>query len=76
MTILAVGGTGQIGSLVVKNLAEHGTEIAVLTQHPEKAQLPPGVRAVKGDVLDPETMRAALRGVDTLFLLNPSSPMN
>ena len=71
MTILAVGGTGQIGSLVVSKLAEQGAEIVVLTQHPEKVPLPSGVRAVKGDVLDPETMRAALRGVDTLFLLNP-----
>jgi uncharacterized protein YbjT (DUF2867 family) len=71
MTILAIGGTGQIGSLVVNKLAEHGAEIAVMTQHPETAPLPSGVRAVKGDVLDPEAMRAALRGVDTLFLLNP-----
>ena len=71
MTILAVGGTGQIGSLVVSKLAEQGAEFVVLTKDPEKAQLPPGVRTVKGDVLDPETMRAALRGADTLFLLNP-----
>ena len=71
MTILAVGGTGQIGSLVVSKLAEHGAETVVLSQNPEKAKLPSGVRAVKGDVLDPATMRAALRGVDTLFLLNP-----
>ena len=42
-----------------------------LPKIPDKAHLPPGVRAVKGDVLDPETMRGALRGVDTLFILNP-----
>ena len=71
MTILAVGGTGQVGSPIVKNLAEHGADVVVLTQHPEKAHLPPGVRAVKGDGLDPETMRGALRGVDTVFILNP-----
>ena len=71
MTILAVGGTGQVGSPIVKNLAEHGADVVVLTQDPEKSHLPPGVRAVKGDVLDPETMRGALRGVDTLFILNP-----
>ncbi len=71
MTILAVGGTGQIGSPIVKNLAEHGADVVVLTQDPDKAHLPPGVRAVKGNVLDPETMRGALRGVNTLFILNP-----
>ncbi|WP_428375307.1 SDR family oxidoreductase [Lichenicoccus sp.] len=71
MTILAIGGTGQIGSLVVSRLAEQGAEIVVLTKDPAKAQLPPGVRAVEGDVLDPGTMRAAPQGVDTLFILNP-----
>ena len=43
MTILVVGGTGQIGSLVVGKLAEQGADIVVLSQHPEKAQLPSGV---------------------------------
>ena len=71
MTILVVGGTGQIGSLVVSKLAEHGSDIVVMTQDPQKAQLPSGVRAIKGDVLDPIAMRNALRGVDTMFLLNP-----
>ncbi len=71
MTILAVGGTGQLGRLVVSKLAQHGADIAVLTRNPGKAQVPPGVRAIEGDVPDPATMRAALRGVDTLFLVNP-----
>lgn len=71
MTILAVGGTGQIGSVVVGKLAEEGADVVVMTQQPEKAKLPSGVRAVKGDGLDPEPMRAALKGIDTLFLLNP-----
>ena len=34
MTMLAVGGTGQVGSPIVKNLVEHGAEVVVLTQDP------------------------------------------
>jgi uncharacterized protein YbjT (DUF2867 family) len=41
-----------------------------LTRHPDKARFPAGVRAVAGDMLDVASMRAALQGVDTLFLLN------
>ena len=33
MTILAIGGTGQIGSLVVNHLSKQGAEVRVLTQH-------------------------------------------
>lgn len=71
MTILVMGGTGQIGSLVVNHLSEQGAKVRVLTQHPEKAKLPPGVSPVKGDGLDPTSTRAALKGIDTVFVLNP-----
>jgi uncharacterized protein YbjT (DUF2867 family) len=71
MTILVMGGTGQIGSLVVEHLSEQGAEVRVLTQHPEKAKLPPGVSPVKGDGLDPTSTQTALIGVDTVFVLNP-----
>lgn len=71
MTILVMGGTGQIGSLVVNHLSEQGVQVRVLTQHPEKAKLPSGVSPVKGDGLDPTSTRAALKGIDTVFVLNP-----
>ena len=71
MTILAIGGTGQIGSLVVRKLADEGADVVVMTQRPDTASVPDGVRTVKGDGLDPETIRTALQGVDTVFVLNP-----
>lgn len=71
MTILAIGGTGQVGSQVVAKLAAEGADVVVMTQRPDSAKVPDGVRTVKGDGLEPEATRAALAGVDTLFYLSP-----
>jgi uncharacterized protein YbjT (DUF2867 family) len=70
MTILVTGSTGSIGRQVVEGLASRGAQVHALTRQPDKAKLPQGVRAVAGDMTDVESMRAALKGVDTLFLLN------
>lgn len=69
MTILITGSTGSIGSQVVNNLAGKGVEIRALTRSPEKARFPAGVVAVKGDPSDVPSLRSALKGVSTLFLL-------
>jgi uncharacterized protein YbjT (DUF2867 family) len=72
MTMLLIGGTGQIGSAVVSKLAtERDIDLRVLTPNPDKAQVPANVTVVKGDLLDMASMRSALAGVGTLFLLNP-----
>jgi uncharacterized protein YbjT (DUF2867 family) len=47
-------------------------EVRALTRTPEKARFPAGVTAVKGDLLDADAMRVALKGVSTLFLLVPN----
>ncbi len=74
MTILVSGSTGTIGSQIVARLAKSGTEARALTRSPEKATFPAGVTAVKGDLLDVGSMRAALSGVSTFFLLVPNEP--
>ena len=71
MTILVTGATGTVGSLVLTQLAERGSApVRALTRSPEAASFPEGVTAVAGDLLDVDAMRAALDGVDTLFLLS------
>jgi uncharacterized protein YbjT (DUF2867 family) len=70
MNILVTGSTGTIGSLVVQGLAAQGASVHALTRNPDKASFPAGVTAVKGDMTDIPSMRAALKQVDTLFLLN------
>jgi uncharacterized protein YbjT (DUF2867 family) len=72
MTILVTGSTGTIGSQVLAHLQGRGVEIRALTRSPDTAQLPSGVTAVRGDLADPDSLRAALQGVSTVFLLAPN----
>ncbi|PWC57917.1 NmrA family transcriptional regulator [Azospirillum sp. TSH7] len=70
MTILITGATGRVGSHVVDQLAKRGADVRVLTRDPSKAAFPAGVEVAQGDMLDIDALRAAFRGVRTLFLLN------
>lgn len=74
MSILITGSTGKIGSQVVSKLAGKGVQVRALTRSPEKASFPAGIEAVKGDLLDTASVRNALKGVTTLFLLVPNAP--
>lgn len=74
MTILVTGATGMIGSQVIKHLRSRGYGARALVRDPAKATLLEGVEVVKGDMLDVDSMRAAMRGVRTLFLLNAVVP--
>lgn len=74
MTILVTGATGQVGRQVVQQLASRGADLRALVRDPAKAKLPDGVALVRGDMLDVDAIRAALKGVTTLFLLNAVSP--
>jgi uncharacterized protein YbjT (DUF2867 family) len=70
MTILVIGATGRVGRHVVQQLAKRGADVRVLSRDPAKAEFPTGVRVVKGDLLDIDSLRTAFSGVNTLFLLN------
>lgn len=69
MTILVTGATGNIGRKVVDRLLDLGVrDIRALTNNPAKANLPDGVHVVTGFLGRPETLPAALDGVDRLYL--------
>ncbi|WP_267396486.1 MULTISPECIES: NmrA/HSCARG family protein [unclassified Sphingomonas] len=70
MTILVTGATGNVGSNVVQQLVNRGADVRALVRDPAKASLPTGVEVVQGDLLDVDSLRAAMSGVSTLFLLN------
>jgi uncharacterized protein YbjT (DUF2867 family) len=74
MTILVTGATGTIGRHVVQQLAQRGANVRALVRDPAKADFPAGVTAVQGDLLDPDSLRTALAGVSSLFLLNAVVP--
>lgn len=70
MKILVIGGTGTVGSEVVRSLLSRETKVLVLTRSEDKMKaLPEGTEGVIGDLLDPETVRSAFKGVDGAFLL-------
>ena len=71
MTILVTSSTGTIGSQVVKALVGHGAQVKAMMRDTRKADRVPGAEPVVGDLRDPQSVRAALAGVDTLFLLSP-----
>ncbi|MCS7251989.1 MAG: TIGR01777 family oxidoreductase [Anaerolineae bacterium] len=49
MRVLIPGGTGFLGRALAGRLQEAGYEVVVLSRQPERARLPPGVRAVRWD---------------------------
>jgi len=72
MTILVTGSTGTIGTQIITALQGKGVDIRALTRSPAEARLPAGVQAVRGDLSDIDSLRAALEGVSTMFLLAPN----
>ena len=74
MTILVTGATGTVGTHVVAQLAKRDAEVRALVRDPAKAKLPKGVVPARGDMLDVDSMRRALDGVTTLFLLTAVVP--
>src|SRR3954454_25117115 len=70
MSIHVTGATGSVGRQVVDQLIKRGASVRALVRDPSKANFPPGVDVVRGDLLDIDSLRAAFSGVSTLFLLN------
>ncbi|UNB55244.1 SDR family oxidoreductase [Mycolicibacterium sp. YH-1] len=69
MTILVTGATGNIGRRVVDHLITLGAkDIRALTANPTKAQLPDSVTAITGYLGRPDSLRAALDGVERVYL--------
>jgi uncharacterized protein YbjT (DUF2867 family) len=70
MTILVTGATGNVGRNVVEQLVNRGADVRALVRDPSKAGFPASVEVIQGDLLDVDSLRAAMSGVSTLFLLN------
>jgi uncharacterized protein YbjT (DUF2867 family) len=67
-TVLVVGATGSIGRLVVEEAVRQGYRTRALVRDPARArQLPlPEAQLVVGDVTRPDTLPAAVDGVDAV----------
>jgi uncharacterized protein YbjT (DUF2867 family) len=73
MKILAIGGAGNVGSEVVKELKKRNADVRILVRKKGTAS-PEGVEVAVGDLLDPVSVQQALHGVDKLYLLNAVTP--
>ncbi len=68
MTILVTGATASVGRLLVDELVAAGAPVRALTNKPERAALPEGVEVARGYLGRPESLPAALSGIDTVYL--------
>ncbi len=71
MSIAVTGATGHLGRLVIAKLKEKlpASDIVALVRSPDKAA-DLGVNARQADYTRPDTLDAALKGVDTLLLIS------
>jgi len=76
MSTLILGGTGTVGSGVVRELLERGeSDLRVLTRSGDKiGDLPDGVEGVVADLTDPLTFDGVFEGTERMFLLNAVAP--
>jgi uncharacterized protein YbjT (DUF2867 family) len=73
--ILVTGATGLSGAIVIREFARQQVPVRALVRSRAKAQALgleglPAVQIVEGDMLRPDTLGAALRGVDRAFVIS------
>lgn len=77
--ILVSGGTGFVGSAIVKELLRRGEQVAVLGRDADKIRkkLGTSVEARSGDVKDGASLAAAMQGIDVVVnaVQFPGAPM-
>ena len=71
METLITGGTGLVGHHLITALQKRGDIVRALVLPVEKTTWleERGVRVYRGDIREPDTLSAAMRGVDTVFHL-------
>lgn len=70
-TVLLTGATGYIGSRLLKRLEAGSHRVRCLVRHPDALSLVEStdVEVAEGDLLRPETLPAAMRGISTAYYL-------
>jgi uncharacterized protein YbjT (DUF2867 family) len=71
--ILVTGATGNVGSAAVRLLAARHHPVRALVRDPARAPHR-NVEIVIGDFDRPDTLDAAMRGIDTVLLVSPAVP--
>ena len=63
--IVITGATGNVGRPLVRSLVSTGEEVATVS----RGDGPPGLRHYRADLTEPESLKPAVDGADSLFLL-------
>ena len=80
MSVLVIGAAGNIGRLVVRAVLDRGAQVTALVRDTERTVPPgsvlaaPGVTRVIGDLTRPASIRRAMAGAESVFLLTPALP--
>lgn len=69
MHVLVTGATGFVGERLVEPLLDAGHEVRVFVRDAADYRGPRGVDVYEGDLLEPETIPAALEGIDAVYYL-------
>lgn len=69
-TLAVTGSTGAVGGMVARLLADAGLAQRLLVRSPERAPDLPGATVVRASYADTVETRAALEGVETLFMVS------
>ncbi len=69
MKYFITGATGFLGSRIAKMLIDRNHEVIALVRNPDKAEQlkKAGIKIIKGDITDKESMREAMRKTDGVF---------
>lgn len=66
------GATGELGGRVAQRLAQQGVELRLIVRDPARAPALTGAEVAVGVYDDPDSMRRATDGIDTLYLVSAS----
>lgn len=73
LTVLVIGATGSIGQLVVAEALRQGHAVRALVRNETRARaLPPEAQLAVGDLTRPETLSAAVEGIDAIVFTHGS----
>lgn len=68
--ILVTGASGNVGGTVLQKVLESGHAVAAMYRSPNDARdVPAGAKSVIADFADKDSLRRALKGIDSMFLV-------
>ncbi|MFF3316785.1 NAD(P)H-binding protein [Streptomyces sp. NPDC003035] len=66
--LVVTGATGNVGRSLVQALAAAGEQVTATSRGISATDVPPGVRHIRSDLIDADSLRPVLDGADALFL--------